>query len=145
MARLMALDWGQARVGVAIADELGICAHPRGFLAPTPPADFAAKLKELCEQEAITGIVVGLPLDMSGGEGQSARASRAFAQRVADLTGLEVELVDERWSSKQAEHILRTNGGTGKNNKKSRVKQHIDATSAALVLQGVLDRNRRDD
>lgn len=136
-ARLLGLDWGRARVGVAIADELGWYAHPRGTLAPEPAAAFAEQLVALCKQEGVTGIVIGLPLDMKGGEGASARAVRSFAQRVADATGLEVELVDERWSSKQAERDLASSGKNAK-----QIRGLVDAASAAAVLQSVLDRRR---
>ena len=133
--RLMGLDWGQKRVGVAVADELGMYAHARGTLAPEPPKDFDEKLVALCKEEGITGIVIGLPLDMSGGEGKSARIVRAFAQRVADVTGLEVELVDERWSSKQAERSLEASGKNAR-----QIKKRVDEVAAAAVLQSVLDR-----
>lgn len=133
--KLMGLDWGERRVGIAVADELGMYAHARGTLPPEPAAEFAKKLAELCKEEDVTGIVIGLPLDMSGGEGKSARSVRAFAQRVADATGLEVELVDERWSSKQAERAL---AASGKNARQ--VKKQVDEVAAAAVLQSVLDR-----
>lgn len=133
--RLMGLDWGQKRVGIAVADELGLYAHPRGTLAPEPPKEFAEKLLALCREESITGIVIGLPLDMSGGEGKSARLVRAFAQRVADVTGLDVELVDERWSSKQAERALEASGKNAR-----QIKKQVDEVAAAAVLQSVLDR-----
>lgn len=135
--RLMGLDWGRQRVGIAIADELGLYAHPRGTLPPEPPAEFERKLSALCAEEGVTGLVVGLPLDLSGGEGKSARAVRAFAQRIADATGLDVELVDERWSSKQAERML---SASGKSAKQARLL--VDAAAAAAVLQIVLDRDR---
>ena len=133
--RLLGLDWGQRRVGIAIADELGLYAHPRGTLPPEPIPEFGQKLAALCREEQITGIVIGLPLDMSGGEGKSAKSVRQFAQRVADVTGLDVELVDERWSSKQAERSLEASGMNSK-----QIRKHVDEVAAAAVLQIVLDR-----
>jgi len=133
----MGLDWGERRVGIAVADELGMYAHARGTLPPEPAPEFARKLNQICEDEQITGIVIGLPLDMSGGEGKSAKTVRAFAQRVANATGLEVELVDERWSSKQAERSLAAIGKTTR-----QIKKQVDEVAAAAVLQVVLDRRR---
>lgn len=135
--RLMGLDWGERRVGIAVADELGLYAHPRGTLSPEPPAEFGQKLAQLCKDEEITGIVIGLPLDMSGGEGKSAKSVRVFAQRVADATGLDIELVDERWSSKQAERALEASGKNAR-----QIKKQVDEVAAAAVLQSVLDRRR---
>lgn len=129
----MGLDWGEKRVGIAVADELGMYAHARGTLAPDK--DFDARLAEMCRGEAVTGIVLGLPLDMSGGEGKSAKIVRAFAQRVADATGLDIELVDERWSSKQAERSLEASGKSAR-----QIKKQVDEVAAAAVLQSVLDR-----
>ena len=134
----MGLDWGLKRVGIAIADELGLYAHPRGTLPPEPAPEFGQKLAALCREEKVTGIVIGFPLDMSGGEGKSAKAVRAFAQRVADATGLDIELVDERWSSKQAERALEA---SGKNSRE--IRKHVDEVAAAAVLQIVLDRRPR--
>lgn len=133
----MGLDWGERRVGIAVADELGLYAHARGTLPPEPAPEFAKKLNQICEDEQITGIVIGLPLDMSGGEGKSAKSVRAFAQRVANATGLEIELVDERWSSKQAERSL---AASGKNSRQ--IKKQVDEVAAAAILQIVLDRRR---
>ena len=131
----MGLDWGEKRVGIAVADELGMYAHARGNLPPDK--DFDAKLAEMCKDEGVTGIVLGLPLDMSGGEGKSAKIVRAFAQRVADATGLDIELVDERWSSKQAERSLEAMGKNAR-----QIKKQVDEVAAAAVLQSVLDRKR---
>lgn len=134
----MALDWGTRYVGIAIADELGICAHPYGSWDPTQ-ADFDTRIRVLCEEKGIGGVIVGLPLDLSGREDIVACASRELAQRVAVATGLEVRFIDERFSSVQARKILRKNG---RRCRKS-IETRIHAVSAALLLQTVLESYRR--
>ena len=100
--RTVALDYGDARVGVAIDDELGSLAHPRGTLPAHPEPKLLAELAKLVKDSSVSRFVVGLPLDMKGGEGDAARKSRAFAQRLADATGLDVELWDERLTTAEA-------------------------------------------
>src|ERR1700677_877137 len=97
--RTCALDPGRARVGLAIDDDLGLLAHPRGTLDPRDAKAFAARLRELADNENVSRFVVGLPLHMRGGEGASAREARALAQLVADATGRVVEMWDERLST----------------------------------------------
>ena len=132
--RVCALDLGAARVGVAISDELGELAHPRGVLPGKDVNALLAKLKDLVAAERITHVVVGLPLDMKGGEGDSARKVRQLAQRIADATNCDVELWDERLSTVQARRALADSEVHGR-----RVRQHIDEASAVVLLQAWLD------
>jgi putative Holliday junction resolvase len=135
--RTVALDLGAARVGVAIDDELGSMAHPRGVL---PGRDLAALLKALramAEEENVVRFVVGLPLDMTGGEGESARGARERAQAIANATGREVELWDERLTTVQAARSLRASEVRGK-----KAKARIDEAAACAILQAWLDRRR---
>jgi len=81
--------------------------------------------------------VVGLPLDMKGGEGDAARQARRFAQRVADVTGREVELWDERLSTVQARRALEASEVRGR-----KVRQHIDEAAACAILQAWIDARR---
>jgi len=133
--RTCALDLGAARVGVAIADELGMMAHPRGVLPGRDQAALVAALRKLADEEGITRFVVGLPLDMKGGEGDAAKRARALAQRIADETGRMVELWDERLTTVQAQRALAASEVRGK-----RAKERIDEAAACAILQAWLDR-----
>jgi putative holliday junction resolvase len=130
-----ALDLGAARVGVAVADDLGLMAHPRGVLAARPRPALLAALQELVREESITRIIVGFPLDMRGTEGEAARRARALSQDIADATGCDVELVDERLTTVQAQRALTASGL-----KRQKARARIDEASAVEILQAWLDR-----
>ncbi len=135
--RTCALDLGAVRVGVAIDDELGLYAHARGVLDGRDVKALLAKLAALVKDEGVDRFLVGLPLDMKGGEGDAARKARALAQRIADATGVEVELLDERLSTVQARRALAASEVHGK-----KAKARIDEVSAATLLQAWLDARR---
>ena len=129
-----ALDLGAARVGVAVTDELGLMAHPRGALAARPRPALLAALRELVDAEEIGRIVVGFPLDMRGTEGEAARRARELAQAIADATSCDVELFDERLTTVEAQRALTASGLTAKES-----RAHIDEASAVTILQAWLD------
>lgn len=129
-----ALDLGAARIGVAVSDELGVMAHPRGTFAARPRPAFLAALAELVKKEEIGRIVVGFPLDMRGTEGEAARRARMLAQDIADATSCDVELLDERLTTVQAQRALTD---SGLDRRESRA--HIDEASAVAILQAWLD------
>jgi len=136
--RTIGLDLGRARIGVAIDDELGSMAHPRGTLDASNRVKMLEQLGALAEAEGVTRIVVGLPLDMKGGEGE---AARAMAQVIADATGLLVELWDERMTTQVASRALASSEVRGK-----KAREHIDEASAVAILQSWLEdaaRSRR--
>jgi putative Holliday junction resolvase len=135
--RVCALDLGAARVGVALADDLGLMAHPRGFIAARPRPAMLAALSELVREENITRIVVGLPLDMRGTEGEAARRAREIAQAIADATGCEIELFDERLTTVEAQRALTASGV-----KREKARARIDEASAVTILQAWLDSRR---
>lgn len=132
--RVAALDPGAARVGVAVADDLGMMAHPRGFFPAKPRPALLASLTELAREEGITRFVVGLPLDMRGTEGEAARRVRDLAQAICDATGCEVELWDERLTTVQAQRALTASGL-----KREKARARIDEASAVTILQAWLD------
>ena len=138
--RTCALDPGRVRVGVAIDDDLGLLAHPRGTLDARDRRGLALALRRLVEYEHVTRFVVGLPLDMRGGEGGSARDARALAQFVADATGRPVELWDERLSTVQALRALATSRVRGK-----KARAVVDEAAACAILQSWLDARRARD
>jgi putative holliday junction resolvase len=137
VGRTVALDLGGVRVGVAIDDELGSMAHPRGVLDGRDRGKLMRALKDLVEGEDVVQFVVGLPLDMKGGEGEAARKARVIAQEIADATGCDVELWDERLSTVQAARELRASEVRGK-----KAKARIDEAAACMILQAWLDQDR---
>jgi putative holliday junction resolvase len=132
--RVCGIDYGSVRMGVALSDELGMLAHPHGTLPAKPEPLLLAKLCELFAAEGVERVVIGLPYDMKGGEGDSARKARAFAQRLANVTRREVEFVDERLSTVQAKRALDASGVAGK-----KQRAMIDTAAACTLLQGWLD------
>ena len=134
VGRVCGLDPGRARIGVAVDDELGLLAHPRGTLDPRDPRALAEALRALAKEEDVRRFVVGLPLHMTGGEGASARDARRLAQLVADATGCLVELWDERLSTVQANRALAASEVRGK-----KARAHIDEAAACAILQSWLD------
>src|SRR5271166_5274332 len=99
--RTAAIDLGTARVGVAVTDELGLMAHARPFLDGKSRKPLIRALVALCRDEGIGRFLVGLPLEMTGAQGPAARRTLAFAHELADATGVEVEMVDERLTTVQ--------------------------------------------
>lgn len=132
--RIAALDHGQARVGLAVSDELGMLAHPRPPLDARDRNKLLAEIVRLAEEEEIGLFIIGLPLDMSGGEGEAARRARGFAKAVAKATGKPVRLFDERLSTVEASRRLREGGTDAKKGKK-----RVDGAAAAVLLQAYLD------
>ena len=143
-ARTLGLDLGAARCGVAIDDELGKLAHPRPNVPARDRKALVEALKELAKSEGAARFVVGLPLEMSGREGRAAHRVRVFAQQLADATGLDAELWDERLSTVEASRALRAAGQDARKQKAT-----IDAAAATMILQAWLDarrtRRRRGD
>ncbi len=135
--RVAAIDWGKARIGVAVSDELGMLAHPRPFVDAKNRRAALETLVQLARDEKLERFVVGLPLDYRGDEGPSARQATDFARALADATGLPVELLDERWTTVEATRALE-NAGVRRQKKTAR----IDGAAAAVLLQGWLDARR---
>lgn len=136
-SRVLGLDLGEARVGLAVSDDLRMYAHPRGTLPLKPWPAFVLAITELIAQENVRRIVVGFPLDMKGGEGDRARRTRDLAQRLADATQVQVELWDERLSTVQATRALHASEVHGR-----KIKAHVDEASAVMILQAYLERGK---
>ena len=137
--RALGIDLGEARVGIAVSDDLGMLAHPRETIAlPAQPAgrDQAVlkRVLALISQERIGVVVIGLPRNMNGTDGPASAKSRAFADLVRKNTACEVRLVDERLTTVAAQRALHEGG---KNVKKGRAV--IDQVAAQMILQTYLD------
>ena len=135
--RVAAIDLGKVRVGVAVADELGLMAHARPFLSGRSRKALLAALVDLAREEGLERFLVGLPLTMRGEEGPAAKRAIEFAHALAEAAGVEVELVDERLTTVEAARRLH-DGGVSAREQKGR----IDGAAAAVLLQGWLDGRR---
>lgn len=135
--RVLALDPGTTRIGVAVSDPLRIVATPLEVLAAQ---DYGVALRRLVDEYRPTLIVVGLPVGLSGREGPAATAARGFGARVAELTGVPVEFVDERFTTATAESAM-LEGGVKRRDR----RQNVDKVAAAVILRHFLDRSRPPD
>ncbi|MBM3948312.1 MAG: Holliday junction resolvase RuvX [SAR202 cluster bacterium] len=136
--RIMALDVGDRRIGVALSDPLLLMASPlTAIVRRTLSADIDAILRLASENE-IGDIVVGVPISLLGRKGPQAQTCLAFAKALSQQAPVPVHTHDERFSTFEAERRLRDAGA-----KPSRDKGRVDAAAAAVILQGYLDKRRR--
>jgi len=132
--RYLGLDLGRARIGLALADDVLKTARPLETVERRGDVADLARLRRVAAEWEVSRAVVGLPLNMDGTEGGSARLARAFARKLSEELALPVELFDERLSTFEAEVRLR---GRGLNAREQRAV--IDAEAAAVILQGWLE------
>ena len=135
--RIMAIDYGDARTGVAISDPTGLLAGYTEVIHSRKGEQVCARLAELVEQYKVEELVMGFPRNMDGTEGPRAELYRAFAGEVAGATGLTPVLWDERRTTIEAHDILHASGKKMKDHKKT-----VDAVAATLILEGYLTRKR---
>ena len=132
--RLLALDLGQARTGVAACDELGSLATPLGVLRRhSTRAEDHAEIAAWVARERAVGVLVGMPLDTTGEEGAQARWVRRYAGRLAGALTVPVAFWDESFSTEDAQRLVRAGGG----------RTSVDAAAAAVILSGFLEARRR--
>lgn len=147
-AHILALDYGRARIGLAIADVETALAQPLGTLDRINRNEDMRRLRELIREHGVKQIVVGLPLRLDGTRGDMAEEAARFGQRVHKQFGLPVEMVDERLTSWEAERLLEEHQGrtihaaSSKQRKKENEKPGVDAVAAALILKEYLDRRQ---
>ena len=134
--RILAVDWGERRIGLALSDEMQVLAQPLATLTRRTGKRFPmAQLLELVNRHHVTGIIVGLPLDESGAEGDAAHAARALADDIKRRVGdVEVTMWDERMTTARVLAAVREMGGKTRGR-----KEDVDAMAAALLLQHYLD------
>lgn len=135
MERLLCLDIGGKRIGVAVSDELGMIASPVKTI--DAKTNVVAELKSLIDSYGVRRLVVGLPVGMSGKEGPQAAEVREIAENLRQKLDVEIIYSDERLSSAVADQALIRQG-----TRREKRKQHIDAMAAAVILQGYLDTQR---
>ena len=131
--RIMAIDYGDARTGVAISDPTGLLAGFTTVIHSRKPEAVAAELARLVREHRVEELVMGFPRNMDGTEGPRAELYRAFAGQVEAACGLKPVLWDERRTTVEAHSILHASGRRMKNHRKS-----VDAVAATLILEGYL-------
>jgi putative holliday junction resolvase len=136
--RLLGVDWGERRIGLAVSDESRTLAQPLATLTRRAGKRFPmVQLLAHIKQHEVVGVVVGLPLDEAGAEGASARAARALADDIGRRSQLPVSLWDERMTTARVLTAVREMGGSTRGR-----KEDLDALAAALLLQHYLDAQR---
>lgn len=131
--RIMAIDYGDARTGIAVSDALGMLAGETFVIAQWDPEVLSRTIVAEAAARDVGALVLGLPKNMDGTEGPRAEKARAFAAQLAADGAPPVVLWDERRTTVDAHRILRANG---KKEKKHRA--NVDAVAAALILEGYL-------
>jgi putative Holliday junction resolvase len=132
--RLIALDVGDKRIGVAMCDPDRILASPLTTLIRQTKDTSLDEILQIARENDVAEIVIGIPYSMSGRVGPQARITMDYADSLADKTDLPIHRIDERLSSVQAERMIRESGGRPSEN-----KGKIDSVAAAIILQAYLD------
>lgn len=139
LPRILAIDFGRKRIGLALSDELGLTGQPLGTLVRTNRRADIRRLREVCGKYAVGRIVVGHPLHLSGEQGEMAQEASRFAARLEKELGIGVVLVDERLTSWEAEQLM---GDRSPKNRRKR--KHVDDVAAAVLLRDYLSEARRE-
>lgn len=134
MQKIMALDYGDARTGVAISDLLCSIVGSTAVIPSRNTEKAMADIVKLCRENSVGTIVVGLPRNMDGSEGPRAQLCREFAAKLAELTGLPIKMWDERRTTVEAHNILSEHNYHGKKRKNT-----VDAVAASLILESYLN------
>lgn len=136
-ARVLALDLGGRRLGVALSDPSATIAAPLETVPVTGPRRAAERVREICRRHDVTLVVVGWPRNMDGTRGPAARQAEAFAERLRSLLAVPVELWDERLSTAAAERVL-----IEADVRRSERRGARDRVAASFILQAYLDARR---
>ncbi|MFZ1947946.1 MAG: Holliday junction resolvase RuvX [bacterium] len=132
--RILCVDYGRKRIGLALSDELCIIARPLKVIETERTRDVVGEICATAAANQVGEIVVGLPLTLKGEVSLAASEAAAFAAKLGERSGLPIETVDERLSTKQSEKILIQSGM-----RRHKRKRKVDALAAAIILQGYLD------
>lgn len=135
--RVLGLDYGTTRIGVAVSDALRIAASPLEVLDARDPA-LLDRISEIVDQYEVVEIAVGLPVSLSGEEGPSAAGARRLAEQVGEATGRPVTMVDEKYTSKMAEESMLAAGV-----RRRERRRRVDKVAASIMLQAYIDSGGR--
>lgn len=138
--KIMAIDYGDARTGLAVCDRTESLASPVGIIKEKGMAKTVEKIVYATREFEVGMVVVGLPVNMDGTEGARAQKSRKLGDMIANITGLPVEYWDERNTTKSAETLLSDAGTFGKKR-----KEVLDSVAAAIILESFLARRRNSN
>ncbi len=136
--RVMAIDYGDARTGVAVSDPTGMLAGYTTVVQGRRPEAVAAEIARIARERGVEELVLGFPRNMDGTDGARADLYRAFALQLKEATGLEPVLWDERRTTIEAHDILHASGRKMKDH-----RRNVDAVAAALILEGYLTRKKQ--
>jgi len=134
MGRVLGVDYGMRRVGIAVSDSLGVVATPTCKLEVQSLTDAVRQTAELVVEKNVDKVVVGLPLHMNGSKGELAETAEKFASKLESHSGVEVVTWDERLTSAEAERVL-----LQADTSRKKRKQVIDKMAAQIMLQSYLD------
>ncbi|MEO0453803.1 MAG: Holliday junction resolvase RuvX [Verrucomicrobiota bacterium] len=134
MSRILGIDYGTKRIGIAISDPTGSLTQPLPFLNAHPFKTLIDELRSMVREKEIAQIVIGIPRNMDGSYGDAADRAREFTLRLQEALLIPITTVDERMTTIQASRQLRAAG-----KKAHQQKQHIDSASAEIILQTYLD------
>jgi putative holliday junction resolvase len=132
--RILALDHGTKRVGVAVSDELKMIAQPLEYIPPEPFAAFLARLRAILSDKEVELILIGMPRNMDGSYGPAAVKVQEFVGALREAVTVPIQTWDERLTTAQAQRIL-IQGGV----RRDKRKEKVDKTAAAILLQSYLD------
>ena len=132
--RILALDHGTVRIGVAVSDEMKMIATPLEYIPAEPFADFLVRLKEILRDKEVELILIGMPRNMNGSYGPAALKVQEFVAVLNSVITVPIKLWDERLTSTQANRFL-IEGGVRRADR----KQKVDKAAAAILLQSYLD------
>lgn len=133
MTRYLGIDYGAKRVGLAISDGLGLTARP---LDVVPRSEVADRVADIASTHDVGKLIIGLPTGLGGHEGSSAQGARELGEELSARTGLPVEYVDEKFTSRLAEGALLDSGM-----RRRKRRETVDKVAAAIILQTYLDRS----
>ncbi|MGH9747411.1 MAG: Holliday junction resolvase RuvX [Candidatus Acidiferrales bacterium] len=132
--RILAVDYGRKRIGLALSDELGLTAQPLLTIERANRRADMRQLREICERHRVTRILVGHPVHITGAASEMAAEATQFAVRIAKELGIETELIDERLTSWEAKQTMAETKSP-----KRRKGEAIDAVAAAVLLRDYLE------
>jgi len=132
--RILAIDHGTKRMGIALSDELGMIAQPLEFIPAEPFAKFLERLKEILSEKQVELVLVGMPRNMDGSYGPAALKVQQFVAVLKDAIAIPIQTLDERLTSAQANRVLIEG-----NVRREKRRDKVDKMAAAILLQSYLD------
>jgi putative Holliday junction resolvase len=132
--RVLAIDHGTKRMGIALSDETGTLAQPYEFIPAEPFAEFLARLKALLQEKQVEQILIGMPRNMDGSYGPAALKVQEFVAVLKETIAIPIRTWDERLTSAQANRML-----ISANVRREKRRERVDSAAAAILLQSFLD------